>query len=234
MADSNTLANAVRPRRIADLKSAILEPALTSHFAVRITPPPNVISFLSAEGRIANLTDKLDTLCLLCSDATLPGSSLFTHEVTSDYPGVTEKMVYRRQYDDYSSFQFYVDAKYDIIEMFDGWINYIVGEGDGDRFPRDAYKNPNASYRMKFRDGAKGYTGQLSIIKFERNIGSALNRQNNTIDTNSLQGPKLIYEFVKAFPISIDSMPVSYEGGTILKCNVNFNYLRYVRERLTK
>lgn len=232
MADSNTLASAVRPRRIADIKSAILHPALTSHFAVRITPPQNVISFLNQEGRIENLTGKLDNLCLLCSDATLPGSSLFTHEVTSDYPGVTEKMVYRRQYDDYSSFQFYVDAKYDIIEMFDGWVNYIVGEGD--RFSRDAYKNPNVSYRMKFRDGEKGYTGQLSIIKFERNIGSAVNTQNNTVNTNSLEGPKLIYEFVKAFPISIDSMPVSYEGGTILKCNVNFNYLRYVRTRITK
>lgn len=232
MADFNTLANAVRPRKIADIKRILLEPSLTSHFAVRITPPQKVINFLNAEGRIQNLSDKLDGLCLLCSDATLPGSTLFTHEVTSDYPGVTEKMVHRRQYDDYSSFQFYVDAKYDIIEMFDGWINYIVGEGD--RFPRDAYKNPNVSYRMKFRDGVDGYTGQLSIIKFERNIGSALNTQNSAIDTNSLEGPKLIYEFVKAFPISIDSMPVSYEGGTILKCNVNFNYLRYVRERLTK
>lgn len=230
MADTNTLANAVKPRTIASIKNTILHPALTSHFAVRITPPSGVSEFLDSDGRINNFFEKLDGLCLLCSDATLPGSSLFTHEVTNDYPGVTEKMVYRRQYDDFSSFQFYVDANYDIIEMFEGWINYIVGEGDP--FSRDSYRNSNASYRMKFRDS---YTsGSFSITKFERNIGSVVNRQNNTIDTNSLVGPKLTYDFIRAFPISIDSMPVSYEGGTILKCNVNFNYLRYVRERLTK
>ena len=38
----------------------------------------------------------------------------------------------------------------------------------------------------------------------------------------------LEYRFLKAYPISINSMPVSYDGSQILKCTVNFNFSRYL------
>lgn len=215
------------PRTIDSLKSTILSPALTSHFAVLIKPPVEVEKFLINPNRFETFDaggTKLNEIMLLCSEASLPGSTLFTHEVTNDYPGVTEKMAYRRQYDDYSSFSFYVDINYEIIEFFESWMNFIVNEDN-----RNDYSKANVSYRMKFRDD---YAGEIAITKFERDSGVVINtRQTNTIAT-----PRKIlnYQFVKAFPISIDSMPVSYEGSTVLKCNVNFTYLRYVRERLTK
>jgi len=62
-------------------------------------------------------------------------------------------------------------------------------------------------------------------------MGAVINTQNTT---PSLSGPRVNYQFIQAFPISIDPMPVSYENTTVLKCNVNFTYLRYIRERLTK
>jgi hypothetical protein len=216
----------ISPKPISALKNTILSPSLTSHFAVKIVPPANdsFTKFITAEGRFKNFNlSKLDELTLLCSDAALPGSSLFTHEVTNDYPGVTEKMVYRRQYDDYSSFNFYVDLNYEIVEFFESWINYIVNEND-----RTKYENYSASYRMKFRED---YAGSMAITKFERSMGAVINTQNTT---PSLSGPRVNYQFIQAFPISIDPMPVSYENTTVLKCNVNFTYLRYIRERLTK
>ena len=36
------------------------------------------------------------------------------------------------------------------------------------------------------------------------------------------------YRFLKAYPISINSMPVSYEASQLLKCTVNFNFSRYL------
>jgi hypothetical protein len=215
----------------------ILSPALTSHFSVKINPPPkrklaggreqDLITFIASPGRNpVGFTQKtLDDLSILCSEATLPGSSLYTSEVTNDFPGVTEKMVYRRQYDNQSSFTFYVDQDYGIIEFFEGWMNYIVGEGD--RITRDEYLNANVSYRMKFRDD---YAGEILISKFERNMGQVVNTGKNNTQT-PLNAPRMDYQFVKAYPISIDSMPVSYESGTILKCIVNFTYMRYVRSR---
>jgi hypothetical protein len=222
----------VSPKNIQTIKNILLQPALTSHFAVKIQPPQGVIEFMRA--RIENFDQKkLDELTLLCSEATLPGSSMFTSEVTGDFTGVTEKMVYRRQYDDQSSFTFYVDQNYKIIEFLEGWMNYIVGEGDINS--RLDYQNYNASYRVKFRDDSKhqkkqGYAGEISIAKFERNMGQAINTTKDA-GTPPLNATKMEYNFIKAYPISIDSMPVSYEGSTILKCIVNFTYIRYVRTR---
>ena len=36
------------------------------------------------------------------------------------------------------------------------------------------------------------------------------------------------YRFINAFPISINSMPVSYDQSDLLKCTVSFTYSRYV------
>lgn len=216
----------ISPRTIDSLKSTILSPALTSHFAVKIQLPfqQEFRNFLTSTGRFDSFNiNSLDNISLMCTNATLPGSSLFTHEVTNDYPGVTEKMVYRRQYDDFSSFTFYVDLKYEVIELFESWMNYIVKEDN-----RESYRNYRASYRMKFRDD---YVGSIGITKFERSMGAVVNTQNTT---PALTGPRLDYQYIHAFPISIDSMPVSYESSTVLKCNVNFTYLRYIRQRFTK
>ena len=40
--------------------------------------------------------------------------------------------------------------------------------------------------------------------------------------------PSLEYRFLNAYPISIDSMPVAYDGVNTLKCTVNFNFSRYI------
>ena len=37
----------------------------------------------------------------------------------------------------------------------------------------------------------------------------------------------LEYEFYRSFPIAINSMPVSYETASLLKCTVSMNYIRY-------
>ena len=40
----------------------------------------------------------------------------------------------------------------------------------------------------------------------------------------------LEYRFLNAYPISINSMPVTYDGSQLLKCTVNFNFSRYLME----
>jgi len=56
----------------------------------------------------------------------------------------------------------------------------------------------------------------LEVTKFER-----------TGKGNSYEGSTLIYNFVNAFPISVSSMPVSYDSSSLLKCTVSFSYIRY-------
>jgi hypothetical protein len=208
------------PKKIKDIKATILRPALTSHFAIKIQPPPDgdLIKFLQNKARFGSQFSQtyLDNLVILCESATLPGSTLYTHEVTNDFPGVTERMAYRRQYDNQSSFTFQVDQNYDIIEFLEGWKNFIVNEDN-----QNLFKTRQASYRMKFKNQ---YAGEIAVTKFERNLGVKEDKQADSKILN--------YTFIDAFPISIDSMPVSYETGTVLKCSVNFTYTRYVRQRI--
>ena len=49
--------------------------------------------------------------------------------------------------------------------------------------------------------------------------------------TGCFDPPKqLHYTFVGAFPSSVTSTPVSYGPSDVLRVNVSFSYMRYVRE----
>jgi hypothetical protein len=114
------------PKNIADIKSNLLRPALTSHFAVTIPKPGGGFdSFLKDNGVILN-QEKLN---LMCSEAVLPGSNLATFEINDNFHGVTERHAYRRVYDDRIDLTFYVDAdNYLPIRYFETWMKYIVDE----------------------------------------------------------------------------------------------------------
>ena len=65
-------------------------------------------------------------------------------------------------------------------------------------------------YRVNF---PKLYQTSIYVKKFEKDYERVLE-----------------YRFLKAYPISINSMPVTYEASQLLKCTVNFNFSRYLVE----
>jgi hypothetical protein len=197
-----------RARNVADLKANILRPSLTSTYECHFNPPSAVRSWMNSRRRFDigggyNYTMD-EKVTLSCREAALPGSSLATHTLDNDHTGVTERHAYRRQYDTTSSFSFYVDEQYDIINFFENWISFIVNE-DGSR---DADRD-NYNYRVNFPNE---YKSEIFIRKFERDY----------------KGRDLQYKFVNAYPISINQMPVSYDASQILLCTVNFNFSRYI------
>jgi len=213
------MAAAVRPgvRSFSDIKSKILRPSLTSYFLVHIIEPAGTWGAFKTENNIKVSGAKGQTeLNLLCNETVLPGSSLATHSITSDFTGVTEKHAYRRNFDDRIDLTFMVNADnnaYLPIKFFEGWIKYISDEKteQGYGVPDKQY-----SYRMKYPEE---YYGGLAITKFERNHHSG--------------GPELTYHFVNAFPISMTSMPVSYDTSQMLKCTVSFSYIRYYVDQVS-
>ena len=201
-----------------ELKSKIMRPALTSHYSVyfnvaRIqnitTTDGNKIkseTFFKNRGAYLN-TEDTELLTLSCTEASLPGSSFATHEINNDFTGVTERHVYRRQYDDRIDFTFYVDHDYKIIKFFETWMSWIVGE---DQFTEQA--KSQYSYRVKF---PVDYKVDLFVQKFEKDLTTYAE-----------------YTFIGAYPISITSMPISYDSSQLLKCTVSFTYTRYYLENL--
>ena len=194
-----------KSKTVAEIKSSLLNPALTSHFDVEIPFPSALRSLLGVNQRSFNLS---------CSDASLPGSQLSTFEINNDRTGVTERHAYRRQFDGKIDLTFYVmispsnvDAqsatpnRYLPIRFFEGWMKYISSEKSAD------IAAPNYAYRMRY---PKDYYGGLSVIKYERDYSSYLT-----------------YNFLSVFPVAVNSMPVSYEASELLKTTVSLSYTRY-------
>jgi len=209
------------PKTVTEIKKNLLQPALTSHYEVTVGLPNGFAKVMNEAFGYSAISGHQEQLHLLCSEASLPGSQLATTEINNDFTGVTERHAYRRIFDDRLDLTFYVDVEnYLPIRTFETWIAYITGEQYGSGYnqknPDDPY-SPNYFYRMRYPDGDKGYTASgLSVTKFEKNYAQHLR-----------------YEFIKSWPISITSMPVSYNGSDLLRCTVSMTYIRYVVEGIT-
>ncbi len=141
---------------------------------------------------------------LLCSEASLPATSLATGEVKDNFMGISQEFAHTRLYTDFD-FTFYIDSDYKNLKFFESWIDYISGGSVAVPTQSNYYR------RMRYPDSYKCQT--ISITKFEKNLNS---------------GNTLKYSFINAFPKTISAVPVSYGNSDILKVNVSFNYDRYV------
>ena len=120
-------------------------------------------------------------------------------------------MAYRKIYDDRIDFTFMVDRDYNVIQFFEGWINYITGQGT--TFTNEQYLSRSRYYRMNYPRDYK--TDNLYISKFEK-------------DPN---GYYLTYQFIGAFPLTIAATPISYESSNVLRYTASFSFMRYIKTR---
>jgi hypothetical protein len=206
------------PVSIRDLKTKILRPATTSHFQCWFPPPINVINWFKSKNASRFSFDwnavTQELISFNCIEASLPGSTLATTEINDDYTGVTERIPYRRLYDDRADFTFIVDnsfngnnsSHYRVLKFFELWTEYIADEQIS-----GGVNDPNYFYRMNYPDD---YMAPYIIIdKFEKDYRALLR-----------------YKFLNAYPLVINSMPVSYESTQVLQCTISFSYIRYVIE----
>ncbi len=150
----------------------------------------------------------------LCSEATLPTTSYATAEVKDNYIGITQEFAHTRLYTD-MDLTFYVDANYNILRFFEGWMDYISGGNIKGEEPAAATDlRPNIYRRFNFPNFYK--VQNMTVLKFERDYDKVLE-----------------YTFVNAFPKGVTSIPVSYGAADLLKVTVSFNYDRYVVTRNT-
>ena len=210
-------------KSLSDIRATILKPAMTSQFMVYVDFPTKVKSYMT-ERKLADPQGGVlrGGLNLACSEASLPGSSLATLELTSDRTGVTERHVHRRMFDERIDLTFYVDAdNYLPIRAFEYWKEYITGGNTTTELAA-----ANHFYRMNYPDDyiTGGGGGELRVVKFERDSDGSF-RGNTGVVNGSQNG--LTYNFVRAFPIAVASMPISYEASSLLKCTVSMSYIRY-------
>ena len=183
-------------KSIGEITSALLRPSLTSKFSVSISNPSVLDNFFNGVSK--------EEFHMSCSEASLPGVSLTTQEITGDRHGVTERNAYRRMYDDRLDLTFYVEGeKYSQIRYFEKWINFIVGDDT-----RNVRTGRGYHYKVQYPND---YKTIMQVTKFEKDYGLNLK-----------------YTFKDAYPIAINSMPLSYGSTDLLKCTVSMTYLRYI------
>ena len=196
----------IKPYNLSIAKAIIGPLAQNNHFLVTFSSlTPAVESYLTTYTRITNIKNFLSrNLGILCSDASLPTSTLATAEVKDNFKGVPQQFAHTRFYTDIS-YSFYIDEDYTLLKIFEGWMEYISSgaNADVDQDHRAYYR------RMKYPDSYKCNT--MYINKFEKNYKRTLR-----------------YRFVNVFPKSINAIPVQYGSADILKVTVNFNYDRYI------
>ena len=200
-----------RPKKypINDIRSRFQTVALDNKYQVFIEPNLNVYNAAAQAGISRRFVD--EDLGLYVSEAVLPGSSFADVEVSGDRQGITERMPFKRIYDDVT-FTFMVDRDYKVVKFFEAWVQFINPlHGDTDGKAHDQVMT--LSY-------PKDYKCTMSIAKFNK-------------DSFKSGRGYVYYCFIRSWPLSVAPVPVGYGAGGMVKLNVTFRYERYVMENVT-
>jgi len=195
--------------------------AQSSLYRVHWAWPSEVQSYLSAQ-KIPNIL--MNEGSVLCKAASLPGSSLNTHDASTDFYGVTEKSAYRRSFDGTIDLTFYIDSDYGMLYMFEGWLEYIMQLNGGSN-------SSSATYRASYPED---YRRPLYLYKFNKDHqGVPSSRRGVHGAAANVYGKtgEITYTFIDAFPQNISSTTVSYDPSQNLEFTVTFAYTRYITDR---
>ena len=186
------------------------KPALTNQFSVFARPPRLNLNGPAVDPEVVNF---------MAYEAVLPGTSYELGTVYGDRQGRTEYYPTRRSYPPVDV-SFYVDKDYNSIRFFEGWINAIsTNKGTSkDSFVTHYYPDE--------------FKGEITIAKFERDFRSPQQRLTSNGIGGARPGSVLKYTLRNAFPSNLISIPVSYEGVSILKTTVTFQYDVYFFETI--
>jgi hypothetical protein len=190
--------------------------SLSNQYLVEFSLKKDLLNFLGTFNYIKKGNYGAQEYGLLCSDTSLPGSTYATSEVKDNFMGVTQEFAHTRLYTDIDM-TFYVDRQYHILQLFQGWMDFISGaEGSVAKEASHNSSNPGFYRRFRYPDT---YKTKITIGKFERDYGL------NSPPTNNNSRS---YILINAFPKSISAIPVSYGPADILKLTVTFNYDRFI------
>ena len=196
----------IKPYNLSVAKNLIGPLAQTNHFQVTFSSlRPSVESYLRDYLKVDDIRNFLSRRAgILCDSASLPTTAYATAEVRDNFMGVPQQFAHTRIYTDLD-FSFYVDEDYNLLKIFEGWMEYISSGANNSTLQDD-----RAFFRrMRYPDSYKCDT--MYINKFEKNFKRTLR-----------------YRFVNVFPKAMSAIPVAYGPAELLKVSVSFNFDRYI------
>ena len=198
---------AINPR---DVREVFGKTSQSNQFQVTFNGIPKGLSdHLSQNFNVKNPNDFMQNKGnLLCSEASLPGTSLATAEAKDNFMGIPQEFAHTRLYTDID-FTYLIDYDYTILRIFEGWIDYISSGSEDKEYDSIPETDNNYYRRMRY---PKFYKSQsMFVTKFERDFKSRID-----------------YQLYNIFPKLMTAVPLSYGGADVLKLGVSFNYDRYI------
>lgn len=149
----------------------------------------------------------VDELTYLCESAEIPGRGFMSADVR--YYGPNFKMPYQSTYEDIN-LTFLCRDKFTERLFFDNWMEVI---------------NPSSYYDFAYRDS---YVSQIHIFTM-----SDLNIDENQSGTGLDYGQqRYVITLEKAYPVLINSQPVTWADDNFHRLTVTFTYARWHRSGL--
>ena len=230
-------------KKINDAQSDLFPLSLTAEFKVSLSLGYDVDGSTQSLGSwltncgVANSPQDLARYDFFASDVTLPGASFDMAESMGDRQGTIERFAQRRLYAPLSV-SFYVDSDYNILRLFEEWMNFMnpihndSGRYQGSFQGQNGYAGRNNYYKFRYPDD---YKRSIIVTKFEKDFYQGLNMNETRVGRFAksrsgdqlIPGSLLMYQFIDAFPSNIVAIPLAYEGTQITKVTVEFQYLRY-------
>ena len=168
-----------------------------------------------------------EKMSIMCTEAEIPGTSFQTSLAVGHHQGIQEEFPNLRTFPPLN-LVFYVDADHIILEVLESWMTYINPLSTSKR-------DYNAYGRFNYPET---YKEILHITKFENDFlvneideERILNTESETVaEKIKIRKPTtklLTYEFINIWPTNLTSMRVAYGNSNVLKCSVQFAYVRY-------
>ena len=160
-----------------------------------------------------------ESLSVFFSNVSLPSIQASTGQVNGYYTGHSFKYPTMKMYNDLS-LQFICDANMTAYKFFNAWFDNIFSDYDKSGNPEQIDTSilhfptrvRNRYTRLRYPDE---YCRTVVVDKFEPG------------PTHPKQGRSMRYWFTKAYPYSIDAVPLDAGASTLLQCSVNIYYERF-------
>jgi hypothetical protein len=206
---------------IADFRSHIDRKGIlqTNKYDVLISFPANsdfaTKNITSTDGStIGNAISNTRDLQYRCISASLPGIALRTADINRFGIGISEKMPFTGNYTDVT-LTFLMDRKGDVYKFWYTWINYIFGtngeEGSNNIYGQNVGNdNKNRSfYTAEYKDN---YAADITITIYD-----------------TAGKPQIVATLVKAFPISINDIALSWsDNNNLIKLTTTITFREWV------
>lgn len=166
----------------------------------------------SSEGAYSNML-------LLCDEASLPGQYSATNEIDGLYTGRLIQYPQAKLYNDFS-LSFILTNKFNPAKFFDIWFYYMFPEFE---------LNSGTEINYSSRSTRSSRTNTTALRYYDESVCSAIEVTKFYKTKDAANGGKsALYQMFKAYPYSIETVPLAYGASTLNKLRVQFRYEKFV------